>query len=410
MAMISMRAVDYSAVCERLRSPETLKLEDIEELRREVVNADVAFDKHHKLKDVVDRLHRAVTNSKCEKCSEYLSSNDAEMVIDGKTHQTLFIAKYNYLSQGRQFCVPESQAVAREHLYYLLDRNNFAGVPPTFRVFLNSLNQSLNLYCESHESVTCASSEHQMKLGIHLRRCFIHQFRTVNMDPSSGNILIPSNREILNAFPIDGGYCLPERFSKSRLSFDLVSHSLNDHIFYDEQFSEEEKAYIENIDIGADKKLIGNHIPLLEGESLKIFEVANKILKAAVAFEKRSNSGDVVISLRDLSIIWNERDPQNLEVSLFEFILSSKEKSVEERIDKVFKDIIGMKRFIQENKMKGPEEIIDGLHRMHRGNMHEGLLRKVSFVYALGYVQYYRLLERKSDDDPLYKAHEMLMK
>lgn len=393
MAIIPANAVDYGAICARLRSPEALETEDILKIREQVRDPEIHFDKNYKLKDVVERIYQALTKSRVEHFDEYSSTNGAQKVIDKSTGKVLFVSKSNILSEGRQFNVPDGKAIPREHLYYLLDRDNFAGVPPTFRVIYEfeygSLIQSFNLFVENQTSVNFFSL--RKELNAPLRRCFIHQFRTVNMDPTSGNILIPNDRKGSTAFPIDGGYCLPKRFARGRNDFDLISRH-DTRIYFEDRFSEEEMAYIEKIDIAADKNLIRQQLPNVEWETLTVFEVANRILKKAVVLDRKSNPGEATVSVHDLGMIWETLVLDAPVDSFFEYILQDQEGDVESRIDRVFSDIVRVKTTIQSCQGQPLGSIFRELiiSRPEKTN-YARLVRKYSYLRVHTIEQYYEL-------------------
>lgn len=379
MAIVPSAATNYSEICEMLRSPKPLAYEEVIGMKEAVQDGDYPFDKHYKLKDIVDRLHRAVFSSDYVPGGEYFGSNGAYKVTERVSEEILFVAKDGGLLESQEYGVPANESVCREHLYYLLDRENFAAVPPVFRVKLRSLTYSWSLYVRT-ESRSAGD-----KPDLSLRRCFIHQFRTVNMDASNGNILFSNERHF---FPIDGGYSLPVQLKPRINSFGGVDNyaAFRENSVYEQRFSVEEAEYIERIDIEKDSKLISEHLPSfsreLSSDVIKIFRVANVILKLAVEFGKGRSSEENTITLHDLSSICEECGRDRRE--LLYYILSG-DADVDVRVRGVFKDVIRIKDYIRENKGKGAEALTKELFAMFPEKTdYASALRKYSVIYVFG--------------------------
>lgn len=352
----------------RLKEPQAITPGEIARFRNILAyskDKDFLFDDDHTLDATINRLYRAVFFYKTEKCD--LSTNGAEIIKDSKTGETLFYAKSFWLFED--LGVPQNGSVGREHLYYLLDRG-FAKVPPAFRVDMPKLGiRSFHWYKND-----CKWWDDRNITGkVSLRKCFIHQYRTVNMDPSSPNLLTARGSDESFVFPIDGGYTLPERFHSRREPFSIGNHvPLREKPYLDEPFSEEEKTYIESIDLEKDKELVTKHC-MPSQPVLKIFEVANLLLKKAA-----EGKGEIGITLHDLRSIREIREFSPPSKSLFEQILES--QNIIERIDKVFQQIIEIKTVILSS-----ESDLEGLKEELLSKTEDISLKAIVNYYAFGY-------------------------
>lgn len=364
----------------RLRESSSITSEEIKELytelaTKEAETTEVAFDKSHTLHSVVERLYRAVFFGEEISCD--ISTTGACKIVDRETRKVLIYSKSRFLQEN--FSVPDDGAIEREHLYYLLDKDNFAGVPPTFRVAITSNKiRSFNWFVENCEWWYGYSEEKKPSL----RKCVIHQFRTVNMDPSSPNLL--SVRGSNSVFPIDGGYCLPYDLSPKRNSFSVVNYPpLVDQPFLDTPFTEEECNYIGNINIEEDEKLIRSHVKEDQiTKILKIFRVANLLLKKAA--EQSQGKPGVAITLHDLCNIRDLRSfHKSPKTSLFEYILESRDEGdTISRIDFVFNEIIRIKTIIYKDDRTDLKELTLNLFAtIDEKNL---ALRKIAAYYVLG--------------------------
>jgi hypothetical protein len=278
---------------ERLMSSEPLTRSDICQLHHQHPNSDI-----------VNALYRATNSQSFQNVSE--STVGAEWIIDTQTQGRLFISKGSFLQEHRDFSVPEHGGTARERLYYLMDTNHFAGVPPTFLV--------KDIF--THRIGTWSwqlAVQGEIKLSLpqdyvcSFRKCLIHQIRTVNLDPSYMNILLTSTPHTL-AIPIDGGYSLPFAWKGPRdplIDIDSTNSSLRyaGSIFarpkLEEPFSPEEITHIQNSNLEQDGALLQT---FLSGEqycsqTIRICKIANLILKEALRHS--------TITLHDVRLIYN---------------------------------------------------------------------------------------------------------
>jgi hypothetical protein len=339
------------------------------------------FDKSHTLPNLINRLHRAIFGE--EKFCD-ISSTGAIRFIDKETQETLFIAKKDYLPEN--LGVPSSEATAREQLYYLLDYEGFAGVPPTLRVEMMG---SRVLSFQWFKMDTKWWDERRIpERKASLRRCAIHQFRTANMDPSRPNIIIPRNDSGV-AFPVDGGYCLPYTIKTNRQPYDTVDDvPLADKPYFDEPFTEEEKSYIRKIDIDKDQELIKTH--LQDGfrihDVLRIFRGANLMLKHAI-----DSSSITLHDICSMINVYSAIQPNSNE-SLFECIVNGKDDglndhAIEKRICEVFKEVASIKTKIYAHGREDAEQFtIDMLNTIDKN---KPALRKVTAIYILGKNRFY---------------------
>lgn len=326
----------------------------------------------YSIPSLIDKLHRAFC---CAIKKQYvdISSTGAQWALDQQTNEKLFILKYSYLQEHNRFGVPITGGCVRERLYYRLDTQHFAGVPPTFRVKINAnMTVSAQLFVEGRSIVLIIGNNAEQNLyRASIRKCIIHQFRAVNMDPSAQNVLIISQPEAA-AIPVDGGYSLPFQVNGSerfiRLDYDLQKRcelgSLFDSPFFEEPFYQEEIDYIENINFQRDNELLNSY---LSGEAnykstIRICQIANQILKKAVgvSLNDKQQNKEVTITLNDLSII---RESQ----SIFKWIIQAKDESeIDQRIEQIFnclclmkaavvahrKDVVDDQNFVKSEKLE----------------------------------------------------------
>lgn len=342
--------------------------------------SDFLFDRSHTLISLIERLYRAVFFGREAECP--FSTTGGVRIFDNETNETLMYSKGQMLSES--LGVPLDEAIQRERLYYLLDNNGFAGVPPTLSIKLSTIKvRSFQWFKEGCE---WSSNLSLLQAKASMRKCFIHQFRTVNMDPSVRNVLIPMENQS-SAFPIDGGYSLPTFFSDDRRLFaGTDNRKLLEKPSFEDPFNDEELSYLKGIDIESDKKLIKNHLKNCdEVESvLSIFQTANLILKKAGERFKKEEINQPCISLQDLYIIRESRPAYNEPgTSLFDYILEPFEiGDLETRIESVFDEIIKLKMAILANQSETPEALT--LKMWKSVGIKNLAMRRVVAHYVLG--------------------------
>ncbi len=298
-----------------------------------------------------------------------MGSTGSQWVKDSQTEEILFIRKnvrnayqYEDLFEGQDhpedLGIPISDnaqaVIERERLYYELD-HGFAGVP--FTVLLAWGEHSLQLYEKSIGLLRSIKSQRDIEiLKPSLRKCVIHQFRMVNMDPTHSNVLI---KEISpnGAIPIDGGYILPYKVDRLACCslFEIAGRNKTLHgpPFLDEKFSSEEVDYIRKIDLNAD---VDKLTFALSGEArvlnqiIKIFRVANMILQVAVERSQTDISNgkkeNETITLHDVvSIREINRDEKG--ATLFAYILQANDDHhLLSRIEEIMNEICLIKKTI----------------------------------------------------------------
>lgn len=332
----------------------------------------LAFDKSHTFQALICRLHQAVFSGEEKFCD--ISSTGAIRLCDRATQEILFIVKSTYLPQN--LGVPRGEGMPREHLYYLLDNGGFAGVPPTIPVeWTQDRKRTFQWFKENTKEWDGKRTEARKAA---LRRCAIHHFRTVNMDPSRPNILIPKDNPN-DAFPIDGGYCLPYEISAERQNFDIMDRRcLKNKPYLDEPFSEDEKTYIREIDIQQDITLVHNY--LVKGnrthDVLRIFNTANLLLKQA--------ADSFSITLHDLcSIIDINHVYPYSNNTLFQWIAEGgEENEIKARIETIFNEIIRIKSTIRAQAQENSEQC--ALELIKTIDQSKPALRRLACIYTLG--------------------------
>lgn len=367
----------------RLKQPTPLTLDEIQAFPE--VDPKIPFDRTHSLQAVIQRLKRAAFHSREEVCP--LSSNGARKVIDTETGAVLFYAKSGSLHEN--FGVPRGGAVEREHLYYLLDHKGFAGVLPTFRVQY----RSFTWYKENcwHWWKTEKHAENKVAL----RKCTLHQIRTVNLDPTSPNILVPQE-DRNHPFPIDGGYSLPQDLSEKKHDFTVAEDSpaLIEKPFLDEPFTPEEIAYVERIDLKEDQKLVDTHLKWLDSKPpvLKIFTAAICTLKIAVEQCKKASPQAVQITLHDLCALrmYYARNQGCNNTCLLEQIASESDKeNMLRRTEALFQEILKIKQTVIDNG-NAPNEPL-ALRLLNTLPQNNFALLNLAAIYALGVKKFYQI-------------------
>lgn len=348
--------------------------------------AEFFFDRSHTLYEIVSKLYRGVFFSKEEYCDT--SSTGALKIIDNESLKTLFYSKPSSLPENMG--VPRDGAVPREHLYYLLDRG-FAGVPPAIRVLTQCGVRTFHVFKDNCTWFRDRTKQRKASL----RKCVIHQYRMVNMDPSDLNILIP-NKDGTAALPIDGGYCLPESMKNVTChSFSIGDDkALLERPYLDEPFTEEEKDYIKKIDIDSEKNFINLHMGKKNLRVLTIFQIANILLKQAADYPQGEQAS---ITLHDLCIIRNIS--LSNEGSVFQQLSSCPESDILQRISDLFNKVIEIKTAIHSCKGENLDESAVGI--LNTIDEQNRLLRKIAAQYVLGANEYCRIL--KSPRESLIK-------
>jgi len=226
--------------------------------------------------------------------------------------------------------IAPGQACLREVAAYLLDHGNFASVPMTtlaegrhaaFHVngtLLNVSQGGASLGTHSLTTLTTAGqSAYEKKVGsvqtfakaecsmddlspsmIHknqIHKIAILDIRLMNADRNSANLLCKRRPEdgSIELIPIDHGFCL-----RSVCDVSWMDWCWLDWPQLKEPISPEIKAYIMNIDIDADCRLLKEALNI-QGRELDYFRASNKVLKEGV------NSG---LSLYDIAIICCRND------------------------------------------------------------------------------------------------------
>lgn len=391
--MDSSQSLSLFYIKERLKEPEPITAEEIKQYNDFISKSSESnflFDKTHTLQAVVQRLFQANITKPTEDFCE-ISSNGATKILD-RSGRILFYSKPSCLSEN--LGVPKNEPVEREHLYYLLDHGNFAGVPPAFRVKVYDEIRSLHWFINNCQSFF----DYPLERKSAARRCFIHQFRTVNMDPSSFNILIPKNDNAA-IIPIDGGYSLPFNLT-CNISFDIADNPpLKQNPYLSGPFTNEELEYIEHIDIESDIELIKKHFgkrPASSAEKdqkiFKIFRTANQILKIAADEFKKVSPENISITLHDICKI---RDidifSEFKSISLFQTILEA-ENSIE-KIHEIFSEILEIKKEILNDNENTPKNLALNCINKTKNQW----IKKLGALYALGKKNYSDILESKEE-------------
>lgn len=337
----------------------------------------------YSIPSLVSKLHRAFRSIKMQAIE--MSSNAATWLLDVQTGERLFVAKIISLQEASQFGVPEYGGQSRERLYYLMDTKQFAGVPPTFLILNGGCLMSVQLALEGKDGIDIVWNGP----GIYkdsIRRCIIHQFRTVNMDPSTHNYLLISSPKKA-AVPIDGGYILPFQIKRSErfinVEYDPISKiykgSLFDTTCLDEPFHLEEIEYIQNISLEEDAQLIKTYLVKERKHqlSIKICQAANLILKRAVdvSLQDRSLGKNATITLHDLCLIREARWAFNW--------MTSPEDLKE--IDKRINDVFNYLRQIKECVLAHEEEVLDDQRQIDRSKLHQlaiNMLKQFSLLIS----------------------------
>lgn len=165
----------------------------------------------------------------------------------------------------------------KEHAAYLLDHDNFCGIPITSFVELEIDNGngdrwikrgSLQEYVEhDYDAEECGISSFS---NDQVHKICLADIRYVNTDRNGQNILI-KDKELT---PIDHGYCFPEVFEDAYFEWMYWPQAK-------QKFNDEIKEYIMKIDVERDlKKLKVEGIEMSE-ESNKIYSFATHFLKWA---------------------------------------------------------------------------------------------------------------------------------
>jgi len=209
--------------------------------------------------------------------------------------------------------IHEGEASQREVAAYLLDKHHFFGVPATQMVSVShpyftkipgasvAKIGSLQEYvdsdgCSENISVSAFPKKEVHKIGI-------LDLQILNMDRHGGNILFQKNDdEEYKLTPIDHGFSLPDKTGLGNAWFDWLTWPQAK-----EEFDEETKQYVRNIDLEADMETLSRELGI-RSECLKTMKITSTLLKKAV--EKN-------LSLYDIGAMvcrTNDDQPSELEI------------------------------------------------------------------------------------------------
>jgi hypothetical protein len=174
----------------------------------------------------------------------------------------------------------------KEIAAYLLDKNNFHGVPPTtVFTFSNVLREkdtgmmkigSLQKYISHVGTAEDIGWKNFPVDEVH--KIGILDCRILNTDRHMGNILVVRNQDgAYRLVPIDHGLCLPSTLSGGYfewLSFPQAK----------QPFSSESLQYIEELDVEADIQLLKKLLPNLRQECLDTLKICTVFLKKAANY------------------------------------------------------------------------------------------------------------------------------
>jgi len=179
--------------------------------------------------------------------------------------------------------IKEGEASQREVAAYLLDKQNFFGVPVTQMIsishpYFNSNNKigSLQAFvisdgCSEDIAINCFPSKEVHKIGVLDLQLF-------NMDRHGGNILYRRTPEgHYTLIPIDHGFSLPDQTGLGNAWFDWLTWPQAK-----QEFDEETKKYVENIDLEEDLVTLERELGIRK-ECLKTMRISTTLLKKAVS-------------------------------------------------------------------------------------------------------------------------------
>jgi len=183
--------------------------------------------------------------------------------------------------------IEEGEASQREVAAYLLDKHHFFGVPATQMVSVShpyftklpgapvAKIGSLQEYvdsdgCSENISITAFPKKEVHRIGI-------LDLQILNMDRHGGNILFQKNDDDeYKLTPIDHGFSLPDKTGLGNAWFDWLTWPQAK-----EEFDEETKQYVRNIDLEADMETLSRELGI-RSECLKTMKITSTLLKKAV--------------------------------------------------------------------------------------------------------------------------------
>ncbi|MCO5563688.1 hypothetical protein L7F22_017335 [Adiantum nelumboides] len=211
---------------------------------------------------------------------------------------------------GLKRAVRVGETGVREVAAYLLDRNNFARVPPTVLVKVSHhvfhVNTDASVHKDSGRTVAKLAScqqfvPHDYDASDHgtsrfsvssVHRIGILDVRIFNTDRHAGNILIKKSgpkdsqgswgrsnlyvNETLELIPIDHGLCLPEGLEDTYFEW---LHWPQASV----PFTEEELDYIKNLDAAKDVDMLRAQLPMLREACHRMLILSTTVLKKAAA-------------------------------------------------------------------------------------------------------------------------------
>jgi hypothetical protein len=182
----------------------------------------------------------------------------------------------------------------RELAAYLLDHDNFAGVPPTALVKISHVEFHVN----NEEKVSAGQYKiaslqrfvkHEFDAGelgcsgfsvSSVHRIGIVDVRLLNLDRHAGNILVQKyykeDNYVAELVPIDHGLCLPEWLDDPYFEW---LHWPQASV----PFSKCEIEYISNLDPFKDAELLRTELPSIRESSIRVLVICTIFLKRAVA-------------------------------------------------------------------------------------------------------------------------------
>lgn len=193
---------------------------------------------------------------------------------------------------GLKSSIQLGESGIREVAAYLLDREGFAGVPPSALVkFCNApffADSGATEVPSTHCKVASLLGfvDHVFDAGelgpsfysvASVHRIGILDIRLLNLDRHAGNMLVKKKVSgVAELVPIDHGYCLPEWMDDPYFEW----------LYWPQAyipFSESELEYISTLDPFRDAELLRTELPLLRESSIRVLMVCTIFLKQAAA-------------------------------------------------------------------------------------------------------------------------------
>jgi hypothetical protein len=170
-------------------------------------------------------------------------------------------------------------AYIKETAAYLMDHDHFAKVPQT-EISTISINEGESPKIGSLQAfvpnVGCAEDFNNEKFNVHdVHAIGLLDARIANLDRHSGNMLVQKSDQSLNLIPIDHGYSLPDYRNLKDLYFEWTNWKQSSI-----PFTDEEKDYVQRIDISRDAKTLARLG--VRDESIMTYVLSNLIVKVAV--------------------------------------------------------------------------------------------------------------------------------